>query len=391
MLWFYPAGTSVIKTGTIVGEPLKNHFGAGIPARIAEMISGVFPGFDREAFVGACLDGYHELELVPRGRKISKTLRDYLPAEYPAAIEILIASIGPRLETTEGHGMAPFLYLPHVCYVAEFGLEHFEESMRAQYELTQRFSAEFSIRPFLERHTESTLARLADWTNDSSPHVRRLVSEGTRPRLPWAPRLREFQKDPRPVLALLELLKDDPDLYVRRSVANNLNDIGKDHPTLLVETARKWLGEASDERRWLVHHALRSAVKRAEPGALEVMGFGVAPRVSLDNTRITPERALMGGRVEIAFDVTNTGSRRQRILVDFRIHFVKANGKATPKVFKLKALELGPRESVSIAKSVSLAEMTTRKHYPGTHAVDVVLNGVVVTLGTFELVRDTTS
>ena len=391
VLWFYPAGTSVIKTGTIVGEPLKNHFGAGIPARIAEMISGVFPGFDREAFVGACLDGYHELELVPRGRKISTTLRDYLPAEYPAAIEILIASIGPRLETTEGHGMAPFLYLPHVCYVAEFGLEHFEESMRAQYELTQRFSAEFSIRPFLERHTESTLARLEDWTNDSSPHVRRLVSEGTRPRLPWAPRLREFQKDPRPVLALLELLKDDPDLYVRRSVANNLNDIGKDHPTLLVETARKWLVGASDERRWLVHHALRSAVKRAEPGALEVMGFGVAPRVSLDNTRITPERALMGGRVEIAFDVTNTGSRRQRILVDFRIHFVKANGKATPKVFKLKALELGPRESVSIAKSVSLAEMTTRKHYPGTHAVDVVLNGVVVTLGTFELVRDTTS
>ena len=151
VLWFYPAGTSVIKTGTIVGEPLKNHFGAGIPARIAEMISGVFPGFDREAFVGACLDGYHELELVPRGRKISTTLRDYLPVEYPAAIEILIASIGPRLETTEGHGMAPFLYLPHVCYVAEFGLEHFEESMRAQYELTQRFSAEFSIRPFLER------------------------------------------------------------------------------------------------------------------------------------------------------------------------------------------------------------------------------------------------
>ena len=265
VLWFYPAGTSVIKTGSIVGEPLKNHFGVGIPARIADMISAVFPGFGEDAFVGACLDGYDELELVPRGRKISKTLRDYLPANYPAAIDILIASIGPRLETTEGHGMAPFLYLPHVCFVAEFGLEHFEESMRAQYELTQRFSAEFSIRPFLERHTESTLARLEDWTNDSSPHVRRLVSEGTRPRLPWAPRLRDFQKDPRPVLALLELLKDDPDLYVRRSVANNLNDIGKDHPALLVETARRWLVEASDERRWLVHHALRSAVKRAEP------------------------------------------------------------------------------------------------------------------------------
>ncbi len=389
--WFYPAATQVIKPGTTVGEPLKNHFGAGIPTRIAEMISAVFPGFDQEAFVGACLNGYDELELVPRGRKISNTLREYLPAEYPEAIDILIASIGPPLETTEGHGMAPFLYLPHVCFVAEFGLEHFEESMRAQYELTRRFSAEFSIRPFLERHTKPTLSRLEAWTSDPSPHVRRLVSEGTRPRLPWAPRLREFQKDPRPVLALLELLKDDPDLYVRRSVANNLNDIGKDHPALLVETAREWLVEASDERRWLVHHALRSAVKRAEPGALEVMGFGAAPRVSLDNSRITPAKARIGGRVQIAFDVTNTGSRQQRVLVDFRIHFVKANGKTTPKVFKLKALELGPRESVSIAKSVSLAEMTTRKHYPGTHAVDVVFNGVAVPLGTFELEGDPSS
>ena len=120
------------------------------------------------------------------------------------------------------------------------------------------------------------------------------------------------------------------------------------------------------------------------------MGFGAAPRVSLDQTRITPQRALMGGRVEIAFVVTNTDSRRQRILVDFRIHFVKANGKTVPKVFKLKALDLGPREGVSIAKSVSLAEMTTRKHYPGTHAVDVVVNGVAVELGTFELERDPT-
>lgn len=370
-----------------MAEPLKNQFGKEIPGKIAGMISRVYPAFDQDAFVRDALDGYEALDLVPRGWKIARTLRSYLPADYPEAAEILITSLGPKLDNTEGNGMAPFLYLPHVCFVAEYGLDHFEVSMRAQYELTQRFSAEFSIRRFLERHPEATLARLKAWTKDPSPHVRRLVSEGTRPRLPWAPRLREFQKDPRPVLALLELLKDDPELYVRRSVANNLNDIGKDHPALLVETARRWMNNATNERRWVVSHALRSAVKRAEPGALEVMGFGEKAKVSVRNARITPRRAKIGGSVEIAFDIKNADSRRQRILVDFRIHFMKANGKTSPKVFKLKTIDLAPRESVQMGKRVSLAEMTTRKHYAGRHKVDVVLNGRIRPLGAFELTR----
>ena len=257
--------------------------------------------------------------------------------------------------------------------------------MRAQYELTQRFSAEFSIRPFLEQHTEATLARLKEWAKDPNPHVRRLVSEGTRPRLPWAPRLREFQKDPRPVLALLELLKDDPELYVRRSVANSLNDIGKDHPALLVETARRWITNATDERRRLVSHALRSALKRAEPGALQVMGFGEEAKVSVGNVGITPQSAAIGGSVEIAFAITNTDARQQHILVDFCVHFMKANGKTSPKVFKLRTIDLAPQETVQMKKSISLAEMTTRKHYIGTHKIDVMLNGYTQPLGTFEL------
>ena len=174
--------------------------------------------------------------------------------------------------------MAAFLYMPHLFFVARHGLDHFEDSMRAQYALTQRFTAEYSIRAFLEKHPEATLARLREWAADPSQHVRRLVSEGTRPRLPWAPRLRAFQKDPRPVLELLELLKDDPELYVRRSVANNLNDIGKDHPALLTAVAKRWLRGATPERRWIVDHALRSAVKRADAGALGALGYGARPK-----------------------------------------------------------------------------------------------------------------
>ncbi len=352
------------------------------------MISRTFHAFDQDAFLEDALDGYASLELMPRGWKIAHALHRHLPEDYEAAVAVLIASIGPKLDRTEDFGMASFLYLPHTCFVAKYGLDHFEISMRAQYELTQRFSAEFSIRPFLERHPEATLARLRTWASDPSPHVRRLVSEGTRPRLPWAPRLREFQKDPRPVLALLELLKDDQELYVRRSVANNLNDVGKDHPLLLVETARRWMMDATDERRWLVRHALRSAVKRGEPGALAAMGFGEDAKVSIGGAKITPDRVVRGGSVTIAFDMTSADTQQRRVLVDFRIHFVKANGKSSPKVFKLKIVSLKPRETVRLSKTISLAEMTTRKHYPGTHQVDVVINGSGRVLGKFELAHD---
>ncbi len=281
--------------------------------------------------------------------------------------------------------MAPFLYLPHVFYVAQYGLDHFEASMHAQYELTQRFSAEFSIRSFMERYPEETLARLEVWARDPSPHVRRLVSEGTRPRLPWAPRLRRFQEDPRPVLHLLELLKDDPEPYVRRSVANNLNDIGKDHPDVLVETARRWLEDASEERQWLVRHALRSAVKRAEPGALDVLGYGSDAAVKIGNVRLTPKRPVTGGSVNVAFEITNAASRHQRVLVDLRVHFVKANGSASPKVFKLSTLDLAPGETAALKKTITLENLTTRKHYPGTHRVEVVINGRTHPLARFEL------
>ncbi len=371
-----------------MAEPLKNQFGPEIPEKIAGMIARVFPGFDAESFVEDALDGYEALELTPRGRRIAAALRRHLPDDYETALDILMASLGPRLDRTEDPGMEVFLYLPHVFFVGDFGVDHFQVSMEAQYELTQRFTAEFSIRPFLERHPEATLARLEEWTRDPSPHVRRLVSEGTRPRLPWAPRLRQFQRDPAPVLALLELLKDDPELYVRRSVANNLNDIGKDHPGLLVETARCWLVGASEERRWLVRHALRSAVKRGDPDALAVLGFARDVKVRVSSVRIAPERVAVGDAVSIACEVANTDVGKQNLMVDLRVHFIKANGSPSPKVFKLKAVELAPGESARMRKTISLRSMTTRKHYPGPHRVELVLNGAARPLGAFELVED---
>lgn len=370
-----------------MAEPLKNGFGPAVVRNIAAAIGTVDPRFDRHGFVTAALDGFEALELMPRARHIAAALRRFLPDDYARAANILIDSLGPKLEHEAGNGMAPFFYLPHVFFVAAHGLDHFELSMRAQYELTQRFTAEFSIRPYLIHHQQRTLKTLAAWSEDASVHVRRLVSEGTRPRLPWAMRLPAFQRDPRPVLALLERLKDDPEIYVRRSVANNLNDIGKDHPDILLATAARWLKRAPAPRAALVRHALRSSIKAGDRKALALLGFGGKAEVAVRGISVTPQRARIGGKVSIAFEVVNTSKRTQRVLVDLKVHYAKANGKSGPKVFKLKKVELAPGAKAAFAKTLSLADLTTRRHHAGTHRVEALLNGQTIALGRFELAR----
>ncbi len=245
---------------------------------LAHNISLVHPDFDGKAFQRRALIGLKPLSILQRGHHLAGALREHLPKRYEDAVHILVQSLTPPQTDTEDLGLGVFFYLPHVSFVATYGLDPthngghdpFEISMRAQYELTRRFSAEFSIRPFLIRWPERTLAHLMKWTDDPDPHVRRLCSEGTRPRLPWAMRIPAFIKDPRPVLPILEALKDDPDLYVRRSVANHLGDIAKDHPRLAFELCERWLEGASKERKWLLRHAVRHPAKKGVKAALRI-------------------------------------------------------------------------------------------------------------------------
>ncbi len=370
-----------------MAEPLKNHFGADVPPAIASMIAAVHPSFPVKKFTRDALAGYEPLSLTERGWHIARVLRKHLPEDYPKAVDILVRSSSQPSGRSVGSGMGSFLFMPHCFFVAEYGLSHFDESMAAQHALTQRFTCEFSIRPYLVHHPEKTLARLRQWAADPSEHVRRLVSECTRPRLPWAMRLPAFQVNPSPVIELLELLKDDPALYVRRSVANNLNDIGKDHPDVLANTAKRWLKSASPEREWVVRHALRWAVKQGEPGALKALGFGKVATVEVLNPETTPKRPSIGGKVTISFDLHNPLKSAQDLMVDFQIHYIKANGTARAKVFKLKTLALPGGATAQLSKSVSLKEMTTRKHFAGLHRVDVIVNGQTMPLGEFELLE----
>ncbi|MCP3099167.1 DNA alkylation repair protein [Myxococcus sp. K15C18031901] len=368
-----------------MADSLKTFFDAPLVRELGSQLHRALPSFPRDTFVREAIQDLERHELIDRARHIMGAMRRALPSDYPRALKVMLRSLGPARQDTERKAMDVFFYLPHTLFVSEHGLEHFEESMLALHTLTQRFTGEWAIRPFLERHPEKTLARLREWATDENVHVRRLVSEGTRPRLPWGSRLRAFQKDPRPVLALLELLKDDPELYVRRSVANNLNDIGKDHPEVLVQVAKAWQQGATPERQWLIRHALRFAIKRGDASALEALGAGKPTGIEVRATSL-PARARVGGAMDIRFEVANRSRRAQSLVVDLAIYFVKARGDAPqPKVFKVRELTLGPGATEEVGKRVSLAQLSTRRHYPGSHRIEARINGLDLPLGAVEV------
>ena len=360
-----------------MAEPLKNFYTPAVIRRLAGEIARAWPAFPRVRFVRAATRNLDALELVERARQTATALGTLLPADRKQALAILEGSLGPERTSTEGEGMAVFFYLPHVLFVSTYGLDHFEEAMRLQHALTRRFTAEFSIRAFIERYPRQTLERLATWARDPNPHVRRLVSEGTRPRLPWARRLRGFQKDPRPVLRLLELLKDDPEPYVQRSVANNLNDIGKDHPDVLLAVCRKWKRGAGPGRLGILRHALRSRIKAGDPGALALLGFGAAEGWVVRG-QASPNPVAIGQRARVVLEVTNGSARPGRVAVDLAVSFVKARGQLSRKVFKGKNLELEAGASMEIAKTISFAHHTTRVPYPGKHRIEAIVSGRAV-------------
>lgn len=366
---------------------LKTFFSPALVRRLGVDVARVHPAFPQRAFVQDACKGLQRLELLDRARHIAAALDKHLPPAYPEALAALLQSLGPELATDEllGVGMAPFYYLPHTIFIAERGLEHFDLSMRAQHEVTKRMSAEGSIRPYIARDPERAMTFLRAWASDANPHVRRLVSEGTRLRLPWAQRVAWLDQNPDRVLVLLDLLKDDPSSMIRRSVANNLNDLARVRPEMVIRTAGAWLKGASPERRALVEHALRGAVKRGHPDALRLLGFGASPSVKLEAVVFTPRRVRIGGRVAMTFTLRSTATRLQQLLVDVAVHFVKARGVAAPKVFKLGRVALGPRERIELHTRFSLAVHTTRVPRPGRHAVDVIVNGRAIRAGSFDV------
>ncbi len=365
----------------------KDNLNPQVARSFGAQIKTAYPIFDADAFAAQIEPQLPSLELKERVAVFSEALRHHLPEDYAEAVGILLSIFGGENSPEAGlfketNGWA---YWSIAYFVERYGLEDFDTSLAAMHTITKHFSCEFAIRPFLIQYPAPTLSVLDDWTADPSPHVRRLVSEGTRSRLPWGMRLNQFIDDPTPTLALLNKLKNDESEYVRRSVANHLNDITKDNPELVIATLQRWHEEEpSQEIQWITRHALRSLVKAGDPEALALLGF-VSAQVSLSDFTITPDHINMGDTFELAFTLHSQSDSEQRLVIDYVVHFVKANGKNSPKVFKLKTAVLPPHQSLTIQKKHHIKPITTRRYYPGEHPVEIQVNGKIVGESKFEL------
>lgn len=376
-----------------MAQALKDSLlGPEVAPRLARMVQRAWRRFDATAFVAAVEPGYARLELMQRGQRMADALAAQLPHDVARALQILVEAMDEPLALdargepdAAGRPYSGFLYLPHSLYIAQHALGHFDAAMQAQHALTQRFTAEWCLRPFLEHHREATLSRLQQWAYDPSAHVRRLVSEGTRPRLPWAPRLRAFAAHPEPVIALLDSLKDDPSSYVRRSVANHLGDLAKDAPTVALSVARRWMVGANTPRRNLIRHGLRHPLRQGDVAALALFGHDRPARFTLTQVAVSPARVPLGGHVQVAASLASRARVPQDLRIDLRVHYRKADGSARPKTFKLPDVCLQPGQVCALRKRLDLRPMSTRTHYPGRHAVELVVNGQAHALGAFEL------
>jgi 3-methyladenine DNA glycosylase AlkC len=357
---------------------LKEWFNADRYRWFAGQLGELSPAFDPEKFLALTLPGLEPLALLQRLRRTTEALRATLPADYPAALAVL-EKLAPRI----GHN---FVAIVPCDFVALYGRDDFDASMRALAFFTRHGSAEFAIREFLRNDLARTLTVMERWSRDENEHVRRLASEGCRPRLPWSFRLEALIADPSPVAPILENLKADDSLYVRKSVANHLNDITKDHPHWTLATLRRW-GAVHPHTAWIAKRALRTLIKAGHPEALAL--FNVAPlpatAIRLEKFRLSPAKLHLGERLEFSFELVSASRRALRLIVDYAIHYVKKSGVGARKVFKLSELTLSAGGRAALKKSQRFQNFTTRTHYAGTHRVEILINGRSIAKKPFRL------
>lgn len=353
---------------------MKHYFSTDTARRLASQL-GVDPD-DYAAAIGPLVE---DLEISDRVTVFADALHERLPGEFPVAVGGIVEKLGPELEEGEGYFNNAFHLWPVSRYIERYGLEHPEVSLDAIEALTRRFTGEWAVRPFLREYPEMTMERVLEWAESPSHNVRRLASEGIRPRLPWAPVHTPFTVDPSPILPILERLYRDPSKYVRTSVANNLNDISRTHPALALETSQRWHADSP----WVAERALRTLVKRGDPDALRILGMepGGIDILAVD----FPTAARIGEAAELTVTLANTTDRPQQVLADYRVHFRKANGQLRPSVFRLGKTELAPGERRTRVKRHVFRVTGTRTYYPGAQAVSVVVNGAGSAILPFEL------
>lgn len=363
-----------------MAEPFKNVFNTQMIRLMAVHLHRADSNFDGDQFVALATRKLTRLELKERSNQIRSALVATLPSNYRQACKLLRAALHPGKNfslsdmDTDEQGIRGWAIMPIADYIALEGLSDFDFSMGMLKRLTKLSSSEFAVRAFIQSDQERALQHVQKWATDNNLHVRRLASEGIRPRLPWGVRLQQLVIDPAPILPILETLKNDQEEYVRRSVANNLNDIAKDHPAVVAKIAQQWLKGADNNRTRLVKHACRTLVKQGHKPTLKALGFST-PNIELNTLTIHTPNVVLGDYLEFEFELSSLAKKTQSLIIDYIVHHRKSSGETSPKVFKLKTISLSPAEKKCIVKKHPIKPITTRTYYAGVHWLEIQVNG----------------
>jgi len=359
-------------------ERLKDlFFSDDFVSELGTTIQELYPAFDSSAFsLMVKGDNWESKELKEKMYHISQCMGRALPEDYPSALKILE-------EIASGFGGFDAMIFPD--FVEKYGLDHWELSLKALEQFTSLCSSEFAIRPFLARDPERAMKQMYTWAQSDNFHVRRLASEGCRPRLPWAMALQVFKKDPGPVLELLEMLKDDPEEYVRKSVANNLNDISKDHPDKVMDVCERWIAH-SKNTDWIVKRACRTLLKEGNSRALLLFGFGDPGQIFVEGLSLDRPSLSLGEELHFSFDLVLKTKGIHKVRLEYGVDFVKSGGKVSRKIFQIREadFETGVHR---IKRKQSFKDLSTRKHYPGTHQLVILVNSIEKASAVFELIK----
>jgi 3-methyladenine DNA glycosylase AlkC len=348
-----------------MAEALKDMFNKKFYGLLTDELSKADKNFNSEQFIKDVTQNLDELSLNQRMRNTSVVLRKHLPNDYKKALPIIL-KVAPKFR-----GYTALLFPD---FVGQYGHEHVSLSLNALKELTCYGSSEFAIREYLKRDLKGTLKVMTKWAKDKNPHVRRLASEGCRPRLPWSFSIPEIMNDPELTRPILETLKADKESYVKKSVANHLNDFSRTQTDWMLKLITGW-NKGNEHTAWIIKHASRTLIKKGHQGSLSVFDFEKNVKVELNELKIIKPKIKLGEALQFSFNLISRKNKPQKLVVDYAIQYAKKSGTKNRKVFKLKEIHLAPGNSRHIAKAQTFKDYSTRKHYTGTHVLEIMVNG----------------
>ena len=368
-----------------MAELFKNIYTREFFEKFLRSIQNITPAFDKDSFLDQINDNdWNKRELKQRMRHITIVLKNHLSDDFENNTDIILKSIPQLLKDGFKPGNLEFIFIPD--FIEIFGLENYETSINAFEQITQFVSCEFAVRPFIIKYENKMIAQMLSWSRHKNPMVRRLSSEGCRPRLPWAMAIPALKKNPIPIIPILENLKNDISESVRRSVANNLNDISKDNPKTAINLIKNWKGE-SEETDWLIKHASRTLLKQGNTELMELFGFGTINKIKIDGFELLNHKVKIGEALEFKFHINNTSNSTLKIRLEYGLYYQKANRSLSKKVFKISEKEYAKNSTTLIHRKQPFKVITTRKFHTGNHQISIIINGNELEKTNFELIE----